>query len=334
MRPGDGRTVRPGGGESQAVASGRRRRWRRWRRLAVTTAVATYLLIVLGGIVRITGSGMGCGDDWPLCNGRLIPPMDLPTLLEYSHRLAAAAVSLLVAALVAYAWWAGRESRSWGRLRRAAGVALALLVVQVLLGAVTVRLELPPASVILHLGTAMALLTALLVAAARAFRPAGAGGTGSWGDDERAAFLTGAGAAFGFLVVLAGALVANLDAALACQGFPLCNGAWLPADNWRIQLHWTHRTAAYLLVAWALALPWLTGRWRPGDKVARKAAWVVLALAVAQLAVAAAMVLSYLPQGLRAAHLAGGTALFAALVVHAWTVANPIPAAAVSAGGP
>lgn len=72
--------------------------------------MATYLLIVLGGVVRITGSGMGCGDDWPLCNGRLIPPMDLPTLIEYGHRLAAAGVGLLVAALAAWAWWASRRS--------------------------------------------------------------------------------------------------------------------------------------------------------------------------------------------------------------------------------
>src|SRR5437870_13884854 len=77
---------------------------RRFARLAWAAAACTYLLIVLGAIVRITGSGMGCGDHWPLCNGRLLPPLDLPTLIEYAHRLAAALVTILVAATAGYAW--------------------------------------------------------------------------------------------------------------------------------------------------------------------------------------------------------------------------------------
>src|SRR5256885_7718151 len=94
-------------------------------RLAWSAAACTYLLIILGAIVRITGSGMGCGDHWPLCNGRLLPPLDLPTLIEYGHRLAAALVSVLVSGLAAYAWWLGRVSKT-------AYVALGLLIVQVL----------------------------------------------------------------------------------------------------------------------------------------------------------------------------------------------------------
>src|SRR5690348_9874079 len=71
----------------------------RFTRLAWTAATFTYLLIILGAIVRITGSGLGCGEHWPLCNGKLLPPLDVPTMIEYGHRLAAAAVSVLVAGL-------------------------------------------------------------------------------------------------------------------------------------------------------------------------------------------------------------------------------------------
>src|SRR3989442_9105973 len=77
---------------------------RRFARLAWAAAVCTYLLIILGAIVRITGSGLACGHHWPLCNGRLLPPLDLPTWIEYGHRLAALAVTGLVVALAGYAW--------------------------------------------------------------------------------------------------------------------------------------------------------------------------------------------------------------------------------------
>ena len=289
---------------------------RRWGRLALASAVAAWLLIVLGGWVRITGSGMGCGPDWPLCNGELIPLMDLPTFIEWSHRLVAAVVGLMVAGVALHAWWPGRDG-DWSRPRRYSAAAGILVVVQVLLGAVTVRLELPPTSVVLHLGTAMALLAVLLaggalaVAGGRVRLPDGAARTG-W-----------AGAGAGFAVVLLGALVANLEAAPACQGFPLCNGSVLPAGGWRIQLHWLHRLAAYALVAWCLWLPRHLRRRRPGDAAARRWALAAAALATVQLGVGAAMVLGGLPQGLRALHLAVGAALFGALVVTAALVARP-----------
>src|SRR5437016_7493839 len=115
-------------------------------RLAWSAAACTYLLIMLGSIVRITGSGMGCGDHWPLCNGKLLPPLDLPTLIEYGHRLAAALVSVLVSALAAYAGWLRRGAGSGERYvpSRTAYVAFGLVIVQVLIGVVAVEVVLPP----------------------------------------------------------------------------------------------------------------------------------------------------------------------------------------------
>src|SRR2546426_5921691 len=113
---------------------------RRFTRLAWTAATFTYLLIILGAIVRITGSGLGCGDHWPLCNGKLLPPLDVPTLIEYGHRLAAAAVSVLVTGLALYAGWLRRGvgRGEWHAPDRTAYVALGILILQVALGAVTV----------------------------------------------------------------------------------------------------------------------------------------------------------------------------------------------------
>ena len=169
---------------------------RAFTRLAWTAAGFTYLLIILGAIVRITGSGMGCGEHWPLCNGKLLPPLDLPTLIEYTHRLVAASVSILVLALATYARWlregagsrqqdssngpiAVSSHRPTVRPSVAPYVALGLLALQVALGALTVKLELPPWTVILHLGTAMLLLATLIVAA-RGPLPPRPHGRGLW----------------------------------------------------------------------------------------------------------------------------------------------------------
>jgi len=269
---------------------------RRFTTLAWSAAACTYLLIVLGAVVRITGSGMGCGDHWPLCNGHLFPPLnDIGTVIEWSHRLVAALVSILVAALGLYAW----------RLRARAGsteqyvpgnagyVALGLLIVQILLGAITVKFELPAWSVVLHLGTAMLLLATLLLAARGTppgFRPG------------LAAPVTG----LAFITVLFGALTANLGAAAACGGFPLCNGEiWISAGPlaW---IHWTHRLLAYALTA-------VTAVW--AVKTPGGGAKIVLGLIVLQVIVGAAAVLSGLPGVLQAAHVAVGTAVWAGVVL-------------------
>src|SRR2546421_5984033 len=273
---------------------------RRFTRLAWSAATVTYLLIILGAIVRITGSGMGCGEHWPLCNGRLLPPLDLPTLIEYGHRLAAAAVSVLVGALAAYAWWLRHRPPPPTTARHRPGVgayvALGLLIVQVLLGAVTVTLHLPPWTVILHLGTAMLLLATLLVVA-----------RGPTSAPPLRAGLTAL--ALGFVTVLFGALTANLGAASACLGFPLCNGAFIPAGNYLQHVHWTHRLLAYALagcvVWWAL-------------RAKRRGAWYVVGLVALQVTVAAAMILLGLPRLLQATPVAVGTAVWAGLVLAVW----------------
>jgi cytochrome c oxidase assembly protein subunit 15 len=284
---------------------------RRYARLAWTAATFTYLLIILGAIVRITGSGMGCGEHWPLCNGRLLPPFDVPTLIEYGHRLVAAAVSVLVAALAVYTWRLRRGAGSGERYapNKTAYVALGLLVLQVLLGAVTVKLSLPPWTVILHLGTAMLLLATLIVAA-RGTRltlgasPGDAGLRRSPGS--RPGFVGSVALILGFVTVLFGALTANIGAASACLGFPLCNGEIIPEGNYLQHTHWTHRLLAYTLFGYSL---W----WAARTKTRR--AWCVVALVILQVVIGAAMVLLALPHPLQAAHVAVGAAVWAGLVL-------------------
>jgi len=257
---------------------------RRLQTVAWTAAACTYLLILLGAIVRITGSGLGCGHDWPLCNGHLFPPLnDLPAVIEWSHRLAAALVSVLVLVVVVLD-------------RRRAYVALGLLIVQILLGAVTVKTELKPVMVILHLATAMLLLATLIVAA-RGTRSVSTGST---------VLL-----ALTFITVLFGALTANLGATAACGGFPLCNGQVIPRAGALAAIQWTHRLLAYALLA--VVIWWVS-------RQPRRAA-ALLAIVAVQIAIAAAMVELGFPGALQAAHAAVGAGVWAAVVLAALTPA-------------
>jgi len=277
------------------------------RRLAWSGAALTLGLIVLGGVVRITGSGMGCGDHWPLCNGEWFPPLDLPTMIEIGHRWAAALVSVVVLATTVVAWRSHRVDRG---LRNPASLASFLLVVQVLLGAITVKLSLPPWVVVSHFANAMILLAALIVLGLRA----GAGTPTAERHRDHRLVLAVAGT--GFMVILFGAQVANFNAGLLCLGFPLCNGTLLPPTAPLAALHWTHRVLAFLFFGSTIALAIRLNR--SAAPATRRLRWwvaIVLGVTVAQIGVGVAMVAQLLPPGFRAAHLFIGTILWTTLVV-------------------
>ncbi len=276
---------------------------RRFATLAWAAAICTYLLIVLGAVVRITGSGLGCGEHWPLCNGQLFPPLDdIGTVIEWSHRLVATLVTILVVGLAIPGLAPGvRESK-------ARYVALGLLVVQILLGAITVKLALPAWTVVLHLGTAMLLLaTLLIIATSRRSSP----------PDPLSAMRRGGTTVLvplAFATVLLGAVTANVGAAAACGGFPLCNGqVWTSAGSLAV-IHWTHRLLAYALAI--VAVIWAARSRRTG-------AALVLVMIAVQIIVGAIMVLNGLPRVLQAAHVAVGAAVWASVVLATPTVRVP-----------
>ena len=297
----------------------------RFATLTFVTAAFTYALIVFGGIVRITGSGMGCGEDWPLCDGRLIPPFnDVTTLIEWGHRLAAALIGFLILGVGLYAT---RHRRTTGfserRIFRWAMVSLGLLIVVVLFGRATVQLELPPSTVVVHLTVALVLLATLLVAGllaiAEHYEPAAnrvlQAGYARWAV---------ATLALGFVVLVLGALVANTGAAPLCSGFPLCNGKLIPQGGALVYLHWVHRLAAFALVV-VLSTAAIQALRQSASAAVIVAGFVSLALLVTQVAVAAALVLMGLPSALRGLHLAVGVALWASLVIWAFlTLSAPV----------
>src|SRR3954447_12238751 len=137
----------------------------RFRRLLNATIVATFALIVIGGVVRVSDSGLGCGAEgsgthgWPLCGGRVLPFLQEHQIIEFSHRVAATIVVLLIVALAIVAFRRLRDQR-W--LVRGVVAAAVLVVAQAGLGGLTVEHGLEPAFVAAHLGLAMLLLGLLI----------------------------------------------------------------------------------------------------------------------------------------------------------------------------
>ncbi len=299
---------------------------RAFRRLTVITALAVYLLIVVGGIVRLTGSGLGC-PDWPLCHGRVVPPPDMAAIIEYTHRVVAAFGGALMIATLIAAW---RRHRTDRRVTTPITAAVGLLVVQVPLGGVIVATELEPLIVAFHLGMAMAIFGLVLLTAVAAHRPAAAPAA-----KRPYAWLTVAALGALFVLLLTGALVVGSDAQLACPEWPLCNGGRLlpgPNDSPLVAIHLLHRyTVASVSV---LLLAVIGGAFRQARRGLRGWALALLALFAFQVGVGAVQVILQLPLFWRAMHLAAASGVWGALVIIVGQAAPALSAARSAARGP
>lgn len=256
--------------------------------LAFATAFLTVGLIVFGAIVRVTDSGLGCGNQWPLCNGTIFPPLDnLTAWIEWLHRLFAALIGLFGLATLAVAIRAYRA----GRIQRlpflATVTAAVLFVIQSALGAIVVVLDLPPTSVTLHLGTAMLLLAALLIAAiAAVYQPRRVA------TNDRVTALAYVTTALSFVIILTGALVRGSGATLACVDWPLCNGTVFPFEQGQLAIiHMLHRFAVAALGLSLALLVWYAFSMR-SDGTARRYALLALVAYLAQAGIGAFYVLS------------------------------------------
>ena len=281
------------------------------RRLAWLTVGALALVMTLGNIVSATGSGLGC-PDWPLCHGRVIPPGGAEIWIEFRHRLA---VPLFSALLVATAFVTWRRAAA-PALRRLAAALVGLLVVQIVLGGVTVLLGLSPLVSTVHLLTALSVLAGLMTLCAvpdppgPAWRGAAEGepsnSTGS--AEPRLARFATAGLAVLLVQLALGGYVRHSGAGLACPDFPLCSGDVFPG-HWLGWVHWLHRWLGVLLLGFFLHLA------RASRRTALAGVGAAVAgLAVAQVTLGILAVLLRLPITVRATHAVVGYALWALLV--------------------
>jgi heme A synthase len=291
------------------------------RRIGYLALLLGFAQIVFGAIVRITGSGMGCGDHWPDCFGSFTPAANAPNLLvEISHRYGAAALSLAILALAIAGWLKRREPGVGGPggVVRPSLLAILLVVLAAIFGAVTVKMELSPIVVVTHLAIAMSLLAVLVVVVVRA---GGLGSRAVAARSERTLRAGRAAVALTFLALVFGALTANTPGApIACQGFPWCRVIAEHGTPLAIQV--THRIIAFLLLGHLIGMS-IGVRKRGEPRPIRTAAWAALGIVVLQVLVAAAMVEMHLPASLRSLHQAVGTALWIAVVALTALAAGP-----------
>lgn len=292
--------------------------------------VVAYNLIVIiwGAFVRATGSGAGCGQHWPLCNGQVIPrPEQIETVIELTHRVTSMLDGFLVIGLVV---WALRLYPRGHLARRGAVASLGFVILEGILGAGLVLLELVAdnsssaraAAMAIHLVNTLLLLGVLTLTAWWAGGGAGLRlrGQGPVG------WLIGVGVAGMLVVGAAGAVTALGDTLFPARS--LAEGIaqdFDPTVHFLIRLRFWHPALAILLGLYLVVAGQAITRLRPGQATSRAAA-VLLLLFIAQIAVGTLNVVLLVPVGMQLIHLLMADLVWIALVLLAASALGaPLP---------
>lgn len=280
--------------------------WLHW--FAVVLATVTVALIFIGALVTSTGSGLAV-PDWPLSFGQVFPPMVGGVLYEHGHRLAAAFVGMLTVTLtVLMTRW---EPRRW--VRWVARGALLAVVLQGLLGGLTVLLRLPTVVSVAHacLAQAFLCLTVLLAVCTGSgwYRQ-----TSTIAEAERSALRLLAGVTTGLIYaqLIVGALMRHTGAGLAIPDFPLAFGRVIPPfDGPGVAIHFAHRVGALVIL---VSLGWTVLRvlWRyHAERLLLRPALALAALLLVQLTLGALTIWTHRAVLPMTAHVAVGATVLA-----------------------
>lgn len=284
-------------------------------RLAAATAVVTLVLMTVGGAVHATGSSLAC-PDWPLCYGQVFPEMVGGVAWEHTHRLLGTLVGILTVVLGVQFY-----RRRRGRSRWLGPLAVAMVVVQGVLGGLTVIYRLPTAVSTAHLATSLAFVSLLVYL-----------GTSSRGV-ERSRVAPGARLAIDlaigavYLQAVLGGLVRHTGAAMACGDDPLlCMGTIHPPTQ-AAALHLSHRLAALVVAAAVLVAAAWVGRQPGATRSLRGLAVGAGVLVLAQIALGVASVVTHLGVASVSAHLLGAALLLVTLLSMRMRTSAAVPEA-------
>lgn len=294
-------------------------------RAFVVSTVWTLVLLLLGSVVHATESSLAC-PDWPTCFGSLVPEMTGGVFWEHLHRLVAGGLILMWLLATYLAWGPGRERPL---LRKAAVAGLVLLIVQAVLGGVTVILRLPDAVSTSHLGLAflfLALATVLAAVTTPGWRPRH--GESVDGGGPLSLALVGA-TGLVFFQSLLGAWVRHADAGMACPDIPLCLGEWIPPlESDPILIHWLHRVVGVVTAAVVLSVAGAVLSRVPAHRlrVGALAAGVLVLLQVALGFLSVHTVLAVAPVSLHTLVAAVLLSTLSAMAAWSWSPGRPVGA--------
>jgi cytochrome c oxidase assembly protein subunit 15 len=277
----------------------------RFAAFAWANIVYTIFVILWGAFVRATGSGAGCGNHWPLCDGEVIPRApDMERLVEFGHR-ATSGIALL--GVIVLAFWAVRIYEPGNPVRRAAMASLILMLVEALIGAGLVLFELVGTNVstaravmiALHLFNTFLLLGALTLTAwwASGGHPIGLR------DHGRLVWLLGLGLLGTAIVGSSGAITALGDTLLQHGALP--GGVSQPigsASHPLVQMRVIHPVAGMLVGLYTLYLARAVSIAKP-DPVSRWLAWGLVALFLTEILIGGLNVTLKAPVWMQLVHL-------------------------------
>ncbi len=298
---------------------------RRLPSFLIATVVVTFVLIVWGGIVRLSGSGLAI-PDWPLANGQVLPTASTRVLIEYTHRVLAMIVGFMTLGAAIGVFRTPFYRRPLGAMM---ALALLFLAIQVVMGGRVVLEELGVQRVVAHLLLAFFFFAIMLRITLRAqdlvreeraaaeLAGTGAGAVSEPGPLPGARALRGMSHAVAGLVFLQaglGAWVSSSGASLACTDFPTCHGTFFPRMEGLVGIHYAHRLGAYLVFAAVLALS-IRSIPVPLPPRARWPIRLAGILVSLQMVLGIMNVVLALPLAVSAGHLATALALFGTLLV-------------------
>lgn len=287
--------------------------WRmslRWFRvLTVANAISIFFLIVLGGAVRATDSGRGCGGDWPMCDGHLLPSLEYHQLVEWNHRLFATLGGFLmvVTVLSTLLWF--RQPR---RLMWLALAGAFTYIMQAILGGITVLLNLDESWIAAHMGNSMLLLASVTLLAFFTF-------VGPLKiEEKRKSFkwLSAIVLVWTYIAMFTGSAIVGAQADTACSNWPDCSPQSMLPETWPQWINFGHRIAVgfsdVLLVVLAFMILFSERR---KDKRLMKTTRILGALYLSQVFLGGLTVLMGAPEFLKGAHLALAAASWASMAV-------------------
>ncbi|NHC42910.1 heme A synthase [Bacillus sp. MM2020_1] len=234
--------------------------------LAVATTIGMIFILIGGALVTKTGSGMGCGRSWPLCNGKFLPLEITPELvIELSHRLVSGVVGIMVLVLSVWSWKAIGHIRETKFL---SFLSFFFLLLQALVGAAAVKWGQSGFVLALHFGISLISFSAVLLLTLLIFEIDKKFDAEKLYIDKRMGFHIIGVSIYSYLLIYTGALVRHTKSSLVCRDWPLClnDSPSLPSNMYEwVQMG--HRAAAGLIFIWIAYILYLAVRHYKDQKI-------------------------------------------------------------------